>query len=109
MCYSLLQAFGHFALAQKPLLKVGCFLVPYHGKLFIETPALGNRKKNLSFSLNWKVCLSHHRHRFFFFFFPHPLGTFYLTWLLGFEFVTVGLRISLLILLLLRKWKERVI
>lgn len=107
MCYSLLQAFGHFALAQKPLLKVGCFLVPYHGKLFIETPALGNRKKNLS--LNWKVCLSHHRHRFFFFFFPHPLGAFYFTWLLGFEFVTVGLRVSLFILLLLSKWKERVI
>lgn len=47
--YSLLQAFGHFALAQKPLLKV-CFfflLVPYHSKLFIEALALENGK-NLS-------------------------------------------------------------
>lgn len=52
MCYLLLQALGHFALARKPLLKLlgyffgffWCFVfffwVPYQDKLFIEAPVL---------------------------------------------------------------------
>lgn len=90
MCCSLLQAFGSFALAQKPLLNV-FFFVPYHSRLFIEAPALENRiKLPLFFSLTWKVWLPHHKVECRFYPFL-LLPVFYLTWLLGFDFVNVGL------------------